>query len=128
MSRMDHVSLIRTRSRRLKSCHWTWCPTREIICLQHSPHKIELSRRAPPSAAVYCCRVVDTNGDGLVHVDDIMRNFRSHAHPEVASGSREEEDVRREFLESFSGTLRNYGPSQLDKGAGQLAEDRVGLR
>lgn len=52
-----------------------------------------------------CCDVVDTDGDGLVHVDDIVRNFRSHAHPEVADGSREEEDVRREFLESFSGKL-----------------------
>lgn len=47
--------------------------------------------------------VADTDGDGLVSVDDIVRNFRSHAHLDVVDGSREEEEVRREFLESFSG-------------------------
>lgn len=66
-----------------------------------------LSHRTPSSAAVCRCGVIDTDGNGLVHVDDIMRNFRSHAHPEVADGSREEEDVRREFLESFSGKLQH---------------------
>lgn len=81
------------------------------------------------SAAVRRCCVADTDGDGLVHVDDIVRNYRPHAHPEVADGSREEEDVRREFLESFSGKLghqraertRKFLP--IDSGVDRLAED-----
>lgn len=67
----------------------------------------DLPCRAPFSAAVRRCCAADTDGDGLVHVDDIVRTFRSHAHLDVADGSRDEEDVRREFLESFSGKLRN---------------------
>ncbi|CAM9380713.1 unnamed protein product, partial [Ectocarpus sp. 12 AP-2014] len=47
---------------------------------------------------------MDTDGDGLVFVDDVARTFRAGAHPEVVEGSRTEEDVRREFLESFSVT------------------------
>lgn len=84
-------------------------PDTRNICLQYSPYnrRLKLSHCAPSSPAVCRCGVADTDGDGLVHVDDIVRNFRSHAHPEVADESREEEDVRREFLESFSGMLRN---------------------
>lgn len=98
--------------------------------------KIEFSGRAHSSAVVCRCAVVDSDGDGLVHVDDIVRNFRSHAHPEVAGGSREEEDVRREFLESFSGKLGHHqsagglfrkNPSPIEKGADQHAKDPRGL-
>ncbi|CAN0572203.1 unnamed protein product, partial [Ectocarpus sp. 12 AP-2014] len=46
---------------------------------------------------------IDTDGDGLVFVDDVARTFRAGEHPKVVEGSRTEEDVRREFLESFSG-------------------------
>ncbi|CAM9395475.1 unnamed protein product [Scytosiphon promiscuus] len=44
---------------------------------------------------------MDADGNGLVSVDDVALNFKASAHPEVVEGSREEEDVRREFLESF---------------------------
>lgn len=55
----------------------------------------------------FCFGHPDTDGDGLVIVDDIVHNLRLSAHPAVVDGSREEEDVRREFLESFSGNLLN---------------------
>lgn len=61
--------------------------------------------------------VADADGDGLVSVDDIVRNFRSHAHLEVVDGSRIEEDVRREFLESFSGEQA----TQRERGGGTSA-------
>lgn len=47
----------------------------------------------------------DPDGDGLVFVEDIADAFKAGAHPEVLEGSREEDDVRREFLESFAGRL-----------------------
>lgn len=49
----------------------------------------------------------DPDGDGLVFVQDIADAFKPGAHPEVLEGSREEDDVRREFLESFAGRLTN---------------------
>lgn len=82
---------------------WTWSPTAKTVDPNNS---LAINDTFPPRS-FFCCRcrcgVVDADGDGLVHVDDVVRNFRPHAHPEVVDGSREEEDVRREFLESFSG-------------------------
>lgn len=76
------------------------------------------AHHASSPAAGFCFGHTDIDGDGLVLVDDIVRNLRPGAHPEVVDGSRAEEDVRREFLESFSGTFLNLRNQKLiDKAA-----------
>lgn len=40
-------------------------------------------------------------------VDDMVDAFQACKHPEVLDGSRREEDVRREFCDSFTGMWKS---------------------
>lgn len=65
-----------------------------------------ISYKSPIACSAAYLRA-DAHGDGVVFIDNIAHAFRARAHPEVMEGSREEDDVRREFLESFSGRSIN---------------------
>jgi hypothetical protein len=45
--------------------------------------------------------ILDTNGNGEIEPDELIGKYDASKHPDVMSGRRTEEDVLREFLETF---------------------------
>ena len=48
-------------------------------------------------------KVIDKDGSGVLDLDDIIGRYSAKGHPDVVSGRRAEEDVLREFLDTFDG-------------------------
>jgi len=46
-------------------------------------------------------RRMDTNSEGLVDINDMMRLFNPGRHPQVCDGSRQADDIVEEFVETF---------------------------
>lgn len=44
---------------------------------------------------------MDKNQDGVLTIDDIKGTYNASAHPDVKSGKKTEDEVLREFLETF---------------------------
>ena len=44
---------------------------------------------------------IDVNEDGSLAIDDIKGRYNAKMHPDVKSGKRTEEEVLKEFLETF---------------------------
>jgi hypothetical protein len=44
---------------------------------------------------------LDTNEDGFLLIDDIKQRYNARFHPDVKAGKRTEEEVQKEFLETF---------------------------
>ncbi|RYH16806.1 EF-hand domain-containing protein, partial [archaeon] len=45
--------------------------------------------------------VVDKSGNGEVEIEDIVNVYNATKHPDVISGRRTEDEVLREFLDTF---------------------------
>ena len=46
-------------------------------------------------------KIIDFNGDGVLDINDIKGKYDASKHPEVKSGKKTEEEVLKEFLETF---------------------------
>ena len=46
-------------------------------------------------------KVLDLNNDGVITLSEIREKYNAKAHPDVKAGKRTEDDVLREFLETF---------------------------
>ena len=46
-------------------------------------------------------KVIDINEDGVLNIDDIKQRYNAKMHPEVKSGKKSEDEVFKEFLETF---------------------------
>jgi hypothetical protein len=44
---------------------------------------------------------IDVNGDGILDISDIKGKYDASKHPEVKSGKKTEDEVLKEFLETF---------------------------
>lgn len=44
---------------------------------------------------------IDYNGDGVLTIEDIKGKYCASKHPEVKSGKKTEDEILREFLETF---------------------------
>ena len=44
---------------------------------------------------------IDVNEDGVLDITDIKNKYNARMHPDVKSGKRSEEEVLKEFLETF---------------------------
>ena len=44
---------------------------------------------------------IDFNGDGVLNIDDIKGKYDASKHPEVKSGKKTEDEILKEFLETF---------------------------
>ena len=44
---------------------------------------------------------IDYNGDGVLTLEDIKGKYDASKHPEVKSGKKTEDEILREFLETF---------------------------
>lgn len=44
---------------------------------------------------------IDYNGDGVLTIDDIKGKYDASKHPDVKSRQKTEEEVLKEFLETF---------------------------
>lgn len=46
-------------------------------------------------------KAIDRSGDGVLDLDDIKQSYNAKFHPDVKAGKRNEDEVLREFLETF---------------------------
>ena len=46
---------------------------------------------------------MDKTGDGVVQLDDIKYYYNARRHPKVVSGEKTENEVLKEFLDTFDG-------------------------
>ena len=46
-------------------------------------------------------KMMDISGDGFLGLEDIKDRYNASNHPDVRSGKRTEEEVLKEFLETF---------------------------
>lgn len=46
-------------------------------------------------------KTIDVSGDGILNIEDIKRSYNAKFHPDVKSGKKTEDEVLKEFLETF---------------------------
>lgn len=46
-------------------------------------------------------RAIDVSGDGILNINDIKGKYNAKFHPDVKSGKKSEDEVLKEFLETF---------------------------
>merc|ERR1712224_309256 len=51
--------------------------------------------------------ILDTNRNSVIELEEIYSKYNAKEHPEVKSAKRTEEDVLREFLDTFDGGVKD---------------------
>merc|ERR1719158_2418736 len=51
--------------------------------------------------------ILDTNRNSVIELEEIYSKYNAKEHPEVKAGKRTEEDVLREFLDTFDGGVKD---------------------
>lgn len=46
-------------------------------------------------------KIIDANGDGVLDINDIKGKYDGSKHPDVRSGKKTEDEILKEFLETF---------------------------
>jgi hypothetical protein len=57
---------------------------------------------------------IDINEDGVLKIDDIKKSYNAAMHPDVKSGKRTEDEVLKEFLETFESHYNVMNGSKAD--------------
>lgn len=63
---------------------------------------------------------IDVNEDGVLNIEDIKGKYNAKMHPDVKSGKRTEDEVLKEFLETFE---QHYSTIHGTKSDGQVTPD-----